>query len=453
MYENRLSGSIPALTGLTQLKKAYFLKQKLKSGGFTGRFPAASCELLSDLDAGFDGSKFQCPLPSCVPAHFHAVCGMTGTTLNQSTSLLAAAGRDRRVGRYSVEKKQLPPSVRSYSGLKWRVVSSGGSHTCGLLEGVGIDNARCWGDNSKQQCAVPKGKAWSHVSAGDGDHTCGLTTDHSVFCWGSMAKGTDGQPILPVPSVQGGFFAVSAGRYHVCAITLRSRSMICWGSASDGGAVMHPPSGIRWARVTAGAFASCGASEDGQVLCWGCNYTNGCKFPHGQSDVPRGVALNASSIATGAYSSCALISAQPSAADNLACWGTDVNGEISFPAGFVWEAVSSGRYGSCGIAQGGLLLCWGIRGVCMEEYERSYQGHCNLTQSTIPIAKGRRWVAVSAGSWHACAIDGAARLGPRLSSSPTFAMLSSVSVLLVLGAAGLWCWGSNNSGQSAVPAF
>ena len=46
----------------------------------------------------------------------------------------------------------------------------------------------------------------------------------------------------------------------------------------------------------------------------------------------------------------------------------------------------------------------------MEEYERSYQGHCNLTKSTMPIVKGRRWVAVSAGSWHACAIDGAAGL-------------------------------------------
>ena len=196
---------------------------------------------------------------------------------------------------------------------------------------------------------------------------------------------------------------------------------------------MHPPPGVtRWATVTAGAFASCGASEDGRLLCWGCNYVNGCKFPHGQSDVPEGVSLNASSIATGAYSSCALTTAQSRTttelltADNLACWGTDVNGEISPPVGFAWQSVSPGRYGSCGIAQGGLLLCWGMRGICMEQYERSYHGHCNLNQSAMPIARGRRWSAVSAGAWHACAID---------------------------NVSGLWCWGSNNSGQTTVPSL
>ena len=420
VYENRLSGSIPALTGLARLKKAYFLKQ-LKPGGFSGRFPAASCEFLADLDAEFDGSKFECPLPACVPARFHASC----VKANQTESVrLRPEARSAR--RRSQRQLAPPPPPGPSSGLKWRAVSSGGQHTCGLLEGLRVDNAKCWGDNSKHQCAVPAGVAWRTISAGDGDHTCGLTTTHGVLCWGSMRKGAAGSPRLPVPTVAGGFFAVAAGRYHVCAITLASRSMMCWGSAADGGAVMHPPAGIkRWASVTAGAFASCGATEDGRVECWGCSYTDGCKFPHGQSDPPKSVALNASSVATGAYSSCALRQQpSPSATDNLACWGTDVNGEISFPAGFVWQAVSPGRYGSCGIARGGLLLCWAMRGICMEEYERTYSGHCNLNQSAMPIAQGRRWASVSAGSWHACAID---------------------------DAAGLWCWGSNSSGQAAVP--
>jgi hypothetical protein len=70
---------------------------------------------------------------------------------------------------------------------------------------------------------------------------------------------------------------------------------------------MRPPAEIkRWASATAGAFASCGGSEsgseDGRVRCWGCDDTDGYKFAHGQSDAPASLALNASSVATGAYS-------------------------------------------------------------------------------------------------------------------------------------------------------
>jgi hypothetical protein len=430
VYENRLSGSIPALTGHVNLRKAYFLKQS--KPGFSGLFPPVSCGLLAVLDAEFDGSRFECPLPACLPARFHASCKTAGYLNGSKSRVVAVQSALPSGSRQQLIQPSLPRSslkANTASGLRWRAVSSGGSHTCGLLVGgPHVDNARCWGDNSKQQCAMPAGLAWSHVSAGDGDHSCGLTMDHQLLCWGSMQKGTPGQPQLPVPPIDGGFFAVAAGRYHVCAITFVSRSMLCWGAAADGGGVMHPPTAVRrWATVTAGAFASCGASEDdGRVFCWGCNFTDGCKFAHGQSDVPSHVMLDASSVATGAYSSCALTNSS-SSENNLACWGTDVNGEISFPAGFIWEMVSPGRYGSCGIAQGGRLLCWGMRGICMEEYERSYSGHCDLNQSTMPYGyPSMRWLTVSAGSWHACAIDAKARL---------------------------WCWGSNSSGQTTIPTI
>ena len=102
-----------------------------------------------------------------------------------------------------------------------------------------------------------------------------------------------------------------------------------------------------------------------------------------------------------------------------------MNREISFPAGFVWEAVSLGRYGSCGIARHGLLLCWAMCEVFVEQYTRSYGGQARPEPvGDADIAKGRWWTAVSAGSWHNCAID---------------------------TAAGLWCWGSNSSEQTAMP--
>ena len=60
------------------------------------------------------------------------------------------------------------------------------------------------------------------VSAGGwGHHTCGVTTDGTVACWGNDGYGQSTPP-------SGEFASVSAGGYHTCGVKTDG-SVECWG--------------------------------------------------------------------------------------------------------------------------------------------------------------------------------------------------------------------------------
>ncbi len=60
------------------------------------------------------------------------------------------------------------------AGVRFRALSAGGDHTCGIIDG-GIDDgeATCWGLNSSGQSTPPSGVRFRALSAGR-DHTCGI---------------------------------------------------------------------------------------------------------------------------------------------------------------------------------------------------------------------------------------------------------------------------------------
>ena len=67
---------------------------------------------------------------------------------------------------------------------------------------------------------MPPAGTFLSVSAGS-EHTCGVTTDHSIACWGADTYAGNAPR-------EGHFVSVSAGVDHTCALA-DSGVLACWG--------------------------------------------------------------------------------------------------------------------------------------------------------------------------------------------------------------------------------
>jgi alpha-tubulin suppressor-like RCC1 family protein len=124
-------------------------------------------------------------------------------------------------------------------------VTAGGSHTCALTP---RGNLVCWGDNQFGQLGdgtmTNRGTpvAVSGLSSGVAaialgrGHTCALTPDGGVVCWGDNASGQLGNGTMtnpwtptPVSGLGSGVAAVAAGESHTCALTAGG-GVVCWGA-------------------------------------------------------------------------------------------------------------------------------------------------------------------------------------------------------------------------------
>ena len=139
------------------------------------------------------------------------------------------------------------PAFPGGDGYPTSTVTAGGSHTC-AFDVIGV---LCWGSNASGQLGsavagdavyptrVTLGVAVIALTAGD-DHTCGLTASGDVWCWGSNAngqlgRGTSGGTSSTPALVSGGlkFVSISAGGAHTCGVT-PDGAIYCWGVNSSG---------------------------------------------------------------------------------------------------------------------------------------------------------------------------------------------------------------------------
>lgn len=194
----------------------------------------------------------------------------------------------------------------------------GASHTCGL---TADGRAWCWGLNwygqlgsARAPCAgyvgadaVTSGYLCSTVpvqvegalrfrslSAGN-SHTCGITTDGALYCWGTNLNGVlgaDGIPEgvganpSPVPvATTRRFLAVEANEQsHTCAIDTERKAW-CWGlpgalgsDAPATGQCLNGPchrvpvpvaGALTFRSLSTGGAHTCGLTTQGVVYCWG----------------------------------------------------------------------------------------------------------------------------------------------------------------------------------------
>lgn len=93
-----------------------------------------------------------------------------------------------------------------------------------------------------------------------GNHTCALSTDGTLACWGNNWFGQATPPA-------GTFTQVSAGEYHTCALRTDG-TWACWGRNNYGQST--PPEGT-FTEVSAGNDYNCALRTDGGPVCWGFN--------------------------------------------------------------------------------------------------------------------------------------------------------------------------------------
>ena len=292
-------------------------------------------------------------------------------------------------------------------------VSAGRAHSCGITTDSTV---ACWGTARSGQATPPTG-TFTAVSAGS-YHSCGVRTDSTVACWGNNGSGQATPPT-------GTFTSMSAGYAHSCGIKA-DRTVACWG-ADWGGQVTGAPSGS-FTAVSAGYAHSCGVRTDRTVACWGNNR-------NGQATPPTG---SFTSVSAGTWHSCGLRTG--GAAE---CWGL-VSPQSLTPSGS-FVSVSAGDGASCGVSTRRAVVCWG--------------GQDTLEQSTP--ASGS-FASVSVGELHACATrtDGTVECwgyyGDRQTSAPAGAFTSASAGdkhSCGVGTGGtVACWGENRYGQASPPS-
>jgi alpha-tubulin suppressor-like RCC1 family protein len=238
-------------------------------------------------------------------------------------------------------------------GLRFVQVSpsANGDHTCGVTTG---NVAYCWGANFNAQVgdgttgnfrlspvAGAGGHRFRQVSAG-GVHTCGVTLHNLAYCWGDnlfgqFGDGTVSNDLTPTPvAVVGGlqFHQVDAGSLHTCGVTLEGLAY-CWGDnefglLGDGTTTnrLTPAAvagGLRFRQVSAGEnFHTCGVTTGNIAYCWGKNF-NGL-LGDGTSD-----------------------DLQPA--------------PVAVVGGLRFRQVSAGLNHTCGVTVHNLAYCWGYNGV------------------------------------------------------------------------------------------
>ncbi|MFK7779585.1 MAG: RCC1 repeat-containing protein, partial [Candidatus Gracilibacteria bacterium] len=333
-------------------------------------------------------------------------------------------------------------------------------------------------------------------------HSCGLTTEGGIKCWGKntrgqLGDGTSIDSLIPVnvSGLDSGVVSVSVGYDHTCAL-LDTGGMQCWGSnqfgqlgngetlllngSSQASRLPVDVSGLNSgvAKISVGQRISCAVLDNGSVKCWGYNVFgqlgDGTKT---HSSVPvnaSGLNSGIVDISLGGSHSCVLLDT-----GGMKCWGNNSNGQLGdgtrnlsltpvnvsgLSSGIV--DISLGNAYSCALLDSGTIECWGA----------NYNGQLgNLTAkySVIPVkvsGLNSGIVSISSGNNHSCALldNGSVKCWGlntwgQLGDGTTNESFEPINVTGLSGVSGISggsdytcallntgsikCWGSNPYGQ------
>jgi len=191
------------------------------------------------------------PAPISGQWQFVSVAGGSGHACALTTGYTAMCWGANERGQLGIGNFMTQTTATAVAGgLTFSEITAGTYHTCAITP---LGAAYCWGhnhygrlgnglsDNQNQWSpqAVVGGLTFTGVSAG-GTHTCGVAAG-AAWCWGNDRYGQLGDGIAdtlvhpsPEPVVGGlTFRMVSAGIVHSCGVTPDGR-VWCWGDNSYG---------------------------------------------------------------------------------------------------------------------------------------------------------------------------------------------------------------------------
>lgn len=315
-------------------------------------------------------------------------------------------------------------------------IATGGIHACALTSGGGV---KCWGANDAGQLgdgtttssSLPVdvtglSSGVTAITAG-GVHTCALTTEGGVKCWGANTYGqlgngtTTGQTTpVDVTALSSGVNAIVADGYHTCALT-SGGGVKCWGwnaYGQLGNATTidrYTPVDVTGllSNVTAiatGDYHTCALTIGGGVKCWGYNYFgqlgDGANANQTTPINVTGLSSGVTAITAGGLHTCALTNGE-----GVKCWGANEAGQLGngtdasqttpidvtgLSSGVT--AITAGGSHTCALTNGGDVKCWGAN-------EAGQLGHGTTTSQTTPIDVAElsfEVTAITAGAYHTC---------------------------------------------------
>ena len=305
---------------------------------------------------------------------------------------------------------------------------------------LGISNVATVGDDESPMQDVLAGDGVVEIDAG-GSHTCARLVDGSMRCWGAGFGGAlgygnpdtigdDEHPVtIDVVPVGASILAQATGIGHTCVITSEG-AVRCWGAGGSGQlgygnvedvGVANTPAEVGDAAVVpadvdadAAAIAlalgqniSCALYEGGEVLCWGVGFTGalgqGSTADIGDDELPSSfgaIELGAPAIAISAGDShvCALLDTH-----EARCWGANTAGQLglgtldnlgddelptavaAIDLGGPIAHIDAGGIHTCAIVETtNELYCWGLG----SSGQLGYANTANVGDDELPLSAG-----------------------------------------------------------------
>ena len=299
------------------------------------------------------------------------------------------------------------------------------------------------------------------VIEGGQSHTCGITAEDAVFCWGRNLEGQLGAsdptvapaavPILIEPLR---LTTLSAGELSTCGV-LDGGEAVCWGRGSP--SLRQFADGV--VEVAAGNF-TCARGPSGNVRC-----------DDGAGSSPTEILGTAEvrHLAVGG------LACGTDGAGIPFCWARSETVASAIAGAPPLSSVSAGGGHACGVDADGLVWCWGENSSGqLGDATTAARADARPVQPISPMT----FRAVSAGASHTCAIrtdgdtycwgaGGLAQLGRGVPTVNTTRPLVAVEADVqfsaisaggdqtcgITGEGEAWCWGANESGQSGSGDF